>query len=278
MSQTDTSSASATSPDRDGKPVVVKVRGVDKIYRSGHELVYALKGIDLDIFQSEYLSIMGPSGSGKSTLFNMIGALDKPSNGEITVGAVSLPKLASRELSYFRCRHIGYVFQSYNLIQSLTALENVLLPLTFLGTPDAEAQARAAEVLDFVGLGDRMTHTPGQLSGGQQQRVAIARALANKPAILLADEPTANLDLKTGEMVIDIFKKLSVEHGVTIITATHDHKMLAVSDRIVDIDAGRVARIRAVKDMRIKTGKIVVDTPPSPPTAAGSGGGRSGGG
>jgi putative ABC transport system ATP-binding protein len=266
MSAATASPSSATAAS--GQNVIVSVRGVDKVYKSAHELVYALRGIDLDIFQGEYLSIMGPSGSGKSTLFNMIGALDRPSAGEITVGKVSLPKLGSGELAYFRCRHIGYVFQSYNLIQSLTALENVLLPLTFLGTPDAEAQARAEEVLRFVGLGDRMTHTPGQLSGGQQQRVAIARALANRPAILLADEPTANLDVNTGQMVIDIFKDLSTRFGVTIITATHDHKMLAVSDRIIDIKGGRVDRIRLVKDMNIRTGTIG-DTPPDADSSAG---------
>jgi putative ABC transport system ATP-binding protein len=235
---------------------IITVRGVDKIYRSGDEQVYALQGIDLDIHRGEYLAIMGPSGSGKSTLFNMIGALDRPSNGEITVGGVSLPKLTPAELSYFRGKHIGYVFQSYNLIPALTAEENVMLPMTFLGMGDSEARKRAQEVLDFVGLGHRYDHTPGQLSGGQQQRVAIARALANKPAILLADEPTANLDLKTGESVIAIFKDLSQQSGVTIISATHDHKMLAVSDRIVWIKAGRVDKIKRVADMRIETGDI----------------------
>jgi putative ABC transport system ATP-binding protein len=235
---------------------IVTVQGVDKIYRSGGEEVYALRGIDLVIEQGEYLAIMGPSGSGKSTLFNMIGALDRPSHGSIMVGPVSLPALRSRELAYFRCRHIGYVFQSYNLIASLTALENVMLPLTFLGTDDAAARRRAAEVLDFVGLGERMDHTPGQLSGGQQQRVAIARALANDPAILLADEPTANLDVHTGEMVIEIFTKLSRERGITVISATHDHKMLAVSDRIVWIKGGQVDKIRKVSEMHISTGSI----------------------
>jgi putative ABC transport system ATP-binding protein len=235
---------------------IVSVRGVDKIYKSGSELVYALKGIDIDVYQGEYLSIMGPSGSGKSTLFNMIGALDKPSNGEVTVGKVSLPRLSSRELSYFRCRHIGYVFQTYNLIPSLTALGNVLLPLQFLGVPDDEAGARAEEVLDFVGLKDRLDHTPDQLSGGQQQRVAIARALANNPAILLADEPTANLDVVTGEKIIEIFKQLSVEHGVTVISATHDHKMLAVSSRIVWIKLGQVDKIRRADELEIKVGTI----------------------
>jgi putative ABC transport system ATP-binding protein len=251
-----TSSTAAPSPVASAGERIVQVRGVDKIYKSGHELVYALRGIDLEIYQGEYLSIMGPSGSGKSTLFNMIGALDRPSNGEITVGSVSLPKLASRELSYFRCKHIGYVFQSYNLIQSLTALENVLLPLTFLGVEDAAAIARATEVLSFVGLADRLTHTPAELSGGQQQRVAIARALANQPSILLADEPTANLDVQNGAMVIEIFKNLSRTFGVTVITATHDHKMLAVSDRILWIKNGQVDRIRRVKDMDIRTGSI----------------------
>ncbi len=245
-----------SAPPGPPAPAIVSVRKLDKIYKSGGEKLYALKGIDLDIRRGEYLAIMGPSGSGKSTLFNMIGALDRPSAGEITVGGVSLPRLSSREIAFFRCRHIGYVFQSYNLIPALTALGNVLLPLTLLGTPEKEAQDRAVEVLTFVGLGERLDHTPGQLSGGQQQRVAIARALANRPTILLADEPTANLDVETGQHVIDIFKDLSVKQGVTIISATHDHKMLAVSDRIVDIAGGRVARIRETRTMHIRTGKI----------------------
>ena len=238
------------------KKVLVSASGVDKIYTLGEEKVYALKDIALDIYQGEFLSIMGPSGSGKSTLFNMIGALDKPSNGEITVGDVSLPKLSASKLSYFRCKHIGYVFQSYNLIPSLTALENVALPLTFLGEDDNFVKKRAEEVLDYVGLSDRITHRPMELSGGQQQRVAIARALANDPSIILADEPTANLDLNTGSDVIDLFSKLSREQGVTIITATHDHKMLAASDRIVWIKEGRVDRIEKVADMDIHTGSI----------------------
>ncbi len=236
--------------------ILVSVRGVDKIYKTGDEVVYALRGIDLDIFQGEYLSIMGPSGSGKSTLFNMIGALDKPSNGEILVGNVNLPKLSSLELSYFRCKHIGYVFQAYNLIDFLTAQENVSLPLIFLGYDERDAIDRANEVLTYVGLGERLTHTPGELSGGQQQRVAIARALANDPSIILADEPTANLDLNTGSQIIELFKKLTLDHGVTIITATHDHKMLAASDRIVWIDGGEVDKIQNVEDMQINVGHI----------------------
>lgn len=236
--------------------VLVSVRKVDKIYRKGDEEVYALNGVDLDIFRAEYLSIMGPSGSGKTTLFNMLGALDRPSNGEVLVENVSLPKLSSLELSYFRCKHIGYVFQTYNLIPWLSAMGNVTLPLTFLGVPEPEAEQRAKDVLETVGLGERLHHVPGEMSGGQQQRVAIARALANNPAIILADEPTANLDMKTGEEIIALLSDLCRHHGVTVITATHDHKMLASSDRIVWIEGGKVARIEKVSEMEIDVGSI----------------------
>jgi putative ABC transport system ATP-binding protein len=235
---------------------LISVRGVNKIYRLGDEEVYALRNIHLDIFRGEYVSIMGPSGSGKSTLFNMIGALDRPSGGEVMVGAVSLPDLTPSQLSYFRCKHIGYVFQSYNLIQSLTALDNVKLPITFLGHDEEFATKRATDVLEYVGLGDRITHRPLELSGGQQQRVAIARALANDPSILLADEPTANLDSKTGAACIEIFRKLSVDTGVTVVSATHDHKMLRTSDRIIWIKAGEVDRIDNVSDLDIKVGSV----------------------
>ena len=240
----------------DERDILVSVRGVDKVFRAGDEEVYALRGVDLDVVRGEYLSIMGPSGSGKTTLFNAIGALDRPTRGEIRIGDVSLPALASAELSYFRCRHIGYVFQTYNLIPFLSARENVALPLIFLGAGDDEARRRATEVLEYVGLGHRLGHKPGELSGGQQQRVAIARALANDPAILLADEPTANLDLDTGTHIIAIFKRLSVDFGTTVISATHDHKMLAQSDRIVWIKGGRVERIQNVADMKISVGAI----------------------
>jgi len=238
--------------------VLVSVRGVNKVFSKGEEKVYALRDVDLDVFRNEYLSIMGPSGSGKTTLFNMVGALDKPTSGEVRVGGVALPQLSSPELSYFRCKHIGYVFQTYNLIPWLTALGNVMLPLTFLGIPEAQATTRAKEVLDMVGLGHRLDHTPGECSGGQQQRIAIARALANDPAIILADEPTANLDQKTGEEIIILLSKLCKQEGVTVITATHDHKMLAASDRIVWIKGGRVDRIENVADMNINVGSINV--------------------
>jgi putative ABC transport system ATP-binding protein len=236
--------------------VLVSVRGIDRVYQTKGETVFALAGVDLDVYRGEYLSIMGPSGSGKSTLFNMVGALDNPTHGEVRVSNVSIASLSSAQRSYFRCRHIGYVFQSYNLIPFLTARENVALPQVFLGVEEKAAHARADEVLYYVGLGDRLTHRPAELSGGQQQRVAIARALANEPAILLADEPTGNLDLHTGEEIIKLFKKLSSDTGVTVICATHDHKMLAASDRIVWIAGGKIDKIQNVDVMEIRTGSI----------------------
>jgi putative ABC transport system ATP-binding protein len=240
----------------DNSEILISVRNLDKVYAKGDEKVYALKGINLDVYRQEYLSIMGPSGSGKTTLFNMVGALDKPSEGEVMVGGVSLPKLSSLELSYFRCKHIGYVFQTYNLIPWLTALGNVSLPLTFLGKTETDAEKRAKDVLGYVGLGHRLGHIPGELSGGQQQRVAIARALANDPSIILADEPTANLDMHTGEEIIGLLSKLCKDEGVTVITATHDHKMLAASHRIVWIKGGAVDRIQDVSKMEINVGSI----------------------
>jgi putative ABC transport system ATP-binding protein len=236
--------------------ILLSIRGIDRVYKTKGETVYALSGVDLDIYRGEYLSIMGPSGSGKSTLFNMVGALDTPTSGEVRVKDVRISSLSSLEKSYFRCRHIGYVFQSYNLIPFLTALENTALPQIFLGIEESEAHSRAAEVLTYVGLGDRLTHHPDELSGGQQQRVAIARALVNEPTILLADEPTGNLDLDTGKEIITLFKALSVDRGVTVISATHDHKMLAASDRIVWIADGKIEKIQEVSDMDIKVGSI----------------------
>ena len=236
--------------------VLISVRDLDKVYTKGDETVYALHGVGLDVYAEEYLSIMGPSGSGKTTLFNMVGALDKPTRGQVTVGGVSLPGLSSLELSYFRCKHIGYVFQTYNLIAWLTALGNVTLPLIFLGKSEEEATRRATEVLSYVGLDNRLHHTPAELSGGQQQRVAIARALANDPSIILADEPTANLDMHTGEEIIQLLSDLCRQEGVTVITATHDHKMLAASNRIVWIKGGSVDRIEDVASMNINVGRI----------------------
>jgi len=200
---------------------------------------------------------MGPSGSGKSTLFNMIGALDVPSAGAVKIGPLDLTELSSRQLAYVRNNYIGYIFQMYNLIPSLTALKNVSLPRVLSGVDTAEADRAATQCLERVGLGHRLHHRPDEMSGGQQQRVAIARALVNNPAIILADEPTANLDFKTGEEIIVILKDLSVKEGVTVVTATHDHKMLSNSDRVLWIRDGMVERIDKREDLDIDEGGIV---------------------
>ena len=236
--------------------VLIQIRGVRKEYDLGRTVVHALREINLDIYQGEYLSVMGPSGSGKSTLFNMIGALDRPTAGSITVAGVELTALPPRKLAHFRGNYIGYVFQSYNLLPAYDAVTNVAMPLLFSGKRPDEAAARAKEALIRVGLGERLTHRPDELSGGQQQRVGIARALANEPAIILADEPTANLDLHTGEEIIHLLRRLCREFGVTVITATHDHKMLDVSDRILWIEDGAIARLERREDVEISTGTV----------------------
>jgi len=236
--------------------VIIQCRGLTKLYRMGNTEVYALRDMDLDVHRGEYLSVMGPSGSGKSTLFNMIGALDRPSRGTVTIGGVDLTRQSSLRLAYIRNRHIGYIFQAFNLIPALTALRNVMLPLQFSGLGHKQAEARAVEVLTEVGLAHRLHHRPDELSGGQQQRVAIARALSMEPTIMLADEPTGNLDLHTGEEIINILRRLCDEHGVTVITATHDHKMLDKSDRILWIKDGKKDRLQKRADLEIRVGKV----------------------
>jgi len=242
--------------DAGARRVVVSARDVWKVYQMGSVETPALRGVSLDIFAGEYMSIMGPSGSGKSTLFNMIGGLDKPTSGKVFIDEVDIAQLDAFELAWLRCRKIGYVFQTFNLIPVMTCLENVMLPMVFAGLSSDDARDKAAGLLKLVGLGERLKHKPPQLSGGQQQRVACARALANDPAIVLADEPTGNLDLKTGEEIIELLHRLKAEHGVTIITATHDMKMLAVSDRVVWIRDGICDRIEERKDLEIKVGEI----------------------
>ncbi len=235
---------------------IIEVRDVCKTFKTGRGEVHALDGINLDVTEGEYLSVMGPSGSGKSTLFNMIGALDLPSSGTVEIGSIFLNQITDRQTAYFRSRHMGYIFQSYNLISSLTAHKNVALPAALAGATPAEAGQRAFEALEEVGLSDRCSHRPDELSGGQQQRVAIARAIVNRPTILLADEPTANLDLHTGEQIIVLLRELSRKFGVTVITATHDHAMLAVSDRVVWVADGKIERIANASELRIKVGNI----------------------
>jgi putative ABC transport system ATP-binding protein len=235
---------------------IVRVTGVTKHFRMGKVDVQALKGIDLAIEAGEYLSIMGPSGSGKSTLFNMIGGLDKPSSGKVFIDEVDISQLDAYELAWLRCRKIGYIFQTFNIIQVMTALENVTLPMIFAGMGNDAAVDKGMKLLELVGLADRFQHKPFELSGGQQQRVAVARALANDPAIILADEPTGNLDLSTGEEIIALLKQLSRQRKVTVISATHDFKMLNVSDRVVWIRDGRVDKIEERDELSISVGQI----------------------
>ena len=235
---------------------IVKAEGVRKAYQMGKQEVYALRGVDLEIAAGEYISIMGPSGSGKTTLFNMVGGLDTPSEGRVFIDGVDIAELDTRQLAWLRCRKIGYIFQTFNIIPVMTALENVTLPMVFAGTDPKEAQERGAGLLAKVGLGDRLGHKPYELSGGQQQRVAIARSMANDPAVILADEPTGNLDLKTGKDIIELLKAMNETANVTIITATHDMKMLSASDRIVWIRDGQVDRIEDRSQLNIEEGTI----------------------
>ena len=235
---------------------IVRVTDVTKVFKLGKIDVQALKGIDLEIVKGDYISIMGPSGSGKSTLFNMIGGLDKPTTGKVFIDEVDIAQLDAYELAWLRCRKIGYIFQTFNIIQVMTALENVTLPMVFAGLSNDAAVDKGMELLNLVGLGDRFSPKPFELSGGQQQRVAVARALANDPAIILADEPTGNLDLTTGEEIIALLKRLSQDRGVTVISATHDFKMLNVSDRVIWIRDGRVDKIENREELSISIGQI----------------------
>jgi len=236
--------------------ILIEARNVERAYVTGDTVVYALRGIDLAIYQGEYVSLMGPSGSGKTTFFNMVGALDFPTKGEVRIGGRDLKELSSAELAYLRCVNIGYIFQNYNLIEVLSAQQNIMLPMRLLGVPEKDAAAKAAELCERVGIGHRLHHLPTELSGGQQQRVAIARALANQPSLILADEPTGNLDSKTGLEIVNLLARLSSEDGVTVVSATHDHRMLNVSDRVVHLRDGRVERVVERKDLTINVGSI----------------------
>ena len=238
------------------KRTIVRVTDVTKSFRMGKIEVKALKGVSLEIAAGDYISIMGPSGSGKSTLFNMIGGLDKPSSGKVFIDEVDIAQLDAYELAWLRCRKIGYIFQTFNIIQVMTALENVTLPMIFAGKNNEAATEKGMELLHQVGLADRHHHKPFELSGGQQQRVAIARALANDPAIILADEPTGNLDLSTGEEIIALLKELSREHNVTVISATHDFKMLNVSDQVIWIRDGLIDKVEDRAELSISVGQV----------------------
>lgn len=218
---------------------VIKVRDLTKVYELGEISVHALRGVSLDIYPGEMVAIMGPSGSGKSTLMNMIGCLDSPSSGEYYLDGEEVSQLEDDALAAVRNKKIGFVFQKYNLLPRANAIENVELPLRYSDNP-ADMTARAKEMLIAVSLGDRMEHKPNELSGGQQQRVAIARALVNRPAIILADEPTGNLDSTSGKEIMYLLHKLNAEQGTTIVIVTHDAEVAAQAQRTIRLFDGKI--------------------------------------
>ena len=226
--------------------LVIKTEELVKVYEMGAEQVHALRGVNLEIRKGEYVAIMGPSGSGKSTLMNLIGCLDSPTSGKYWLAGRLVSDLDDDELAYIRNKEIGFVFQTFNLLPRATALHNVELPLIYNGTPADERIEKAKKALERVDLADRMQHKPNELSGGQRQRVAVARALVNNPSIVLADEPTGNLDSKTGEEIMALFENLH-RQGNTIILVTHENEIAQHAHRIIHIRDGRIASDEAVK-------------------------------
>ncbi|MEW5896893.1 MAG: ABC transporter ATP-binding protein [Nanoarchaeota archaeon] len=231
------------TPKRKSEKVLIELKDVWKTYRMGDISLDVLKSITLNILQGEFVAVQGPSGSGKSTLMNQIGLLDIPSRGRIVLGNIDISTLSESELAQLRGRTIGFVFQQFNLISTLTALENVILPMIFQDVPEEERAARGKALLTRVGLAERMGHRPTELSGGQQQRVAIARALVNNPEIILADEPTGNLDSKSGVQVLEILTQLHEKENKTIILVTHDAALVRYAHRIVRLKDGELVRI-----------------------------------
>ncbi|MBF8292522.1 MAG: ABC-type antimicrobial peptide transport system,ATPase component [Chloroflexi bacterium] len=223
---------------RNAEPMVIRIRGVTKVYHLGETTVHALRGVDFDVHRKEFIAIMGPSGSGKSTLMNVVGCLDQPSSGAYELDGIETSQLADDELAEIRNKKIGFVFQMFNLLPRTPAVEQVELPLVYSGAKDRRERAVAA--LESVGLGSRLNHKPSELSGGQQQRVAIARALVTNPAIILADEPTGNLDTRSSEEIMDLFQHLNQERGITIVFVTHEHEIAEHTRRVIHIRDGRI--------------------------------------
>ena len=220
---------------------IVDARGLVREYRMGEEIVHALRGVSLAVEEREYVAIVGPSGCGKSTLLNLLGVIDRPTSGELSIAGERVDRLSDARATEFRLRRIGFVFQRFYLMQALTARENVELPLAEAGMAGAERRDRALDLLDYVGLRKRERHRPSQLSGGEQQRVAIARALANRPALLLADEPTGELDARTGAEMIALFDRLNSD-GTTIVVVTHDEDLARAAKRIVHMRDGEIVK------------------------------------
>jgi len=218
---------------------ILQLRGITRDFKMGAQTVHVLKGIDLDIFKNQYVALMGPSGSGKSTLMNLLGCLDTPTEGSYELNGYDVSALDDNALAEIRNNEIGFVFQTFNLLPRSTALENVALPLVYAGWGKEERIARASEVLEQVGLGDRMDHKPNQLSGGQRQRVAVARALVNKPALILADEPTGNLDSKTSVEIMKLFDEIQAA-GNTVILVTHEEDIAQYAKRVIRLVDGNI--------------------------------------
>ena len=235
------------SPAAGGQDVVIRVEDVHKYYDLGETKVHALRGVSVQIVRSEFVAIMGASGSGKSTFMNIMGCLDKPSGGRYFLDGTDVSGLTKNDLAAIRNRKIGFVFQGFNLLSRTTALENVELPTLYSRVPKEERERRARTALELVGLSDRAGHFPSQLSGGQQQRVAIARALVNQPALLLADEPTGNLDSHTSVEIMDIFQKLNQERGITIVVVTHEHDIAQFAKRNLIFRDGKIRRDEVVE-------------------------------
>jgi putative ABC transport system ATP-binding protein len=230
--------------DDRGRKAVIDIRNITKIYKMGDIEVPALRGVSLQVYEGEFISIMGPSGSGKSTMLQILGALDQPTEGEYYLDGVDVAKLKDRDLAVIRNKKIGFVFQSFNLLKRTTAQRQVELPLIYAGSNDRAKRARAA--LESVGLGNRLNHLPSELSGGQQQRVAIARAIVNNPAIVLADEPTGNLDSRSGTEVLKIFQEMNRNHGITTVFVTHDTFVARHTDRVIMLRDGLVVADKPV--------------------------------
>ncbi len=236
--------------------LLIQMTDICKVYKMGTVEVPALCGVSLQIRRGELMAIMGPSGSGKSTLMNIIGCLDQPTSGHYALEGVDVSRLSDDQLAAIRNKKIGFVFQNFNLLRRTSALQNVELPLTYAGVSGAERRKRATAALEAVGLGHRLNHRPSELSGGEQQRVAIARALVNEPSIILADEPTGNLDTKSGREIVAIFQRLNMERGITVVFVTHDPEIARHTRRIVRLLDGKVVGDEPVADTRLAAEEV----------------------
>ncbi|GAB4525096.1 MAG: ABC transporter ATP-binding protein [Anaerolineae bacterium] len=225
--------------------IVILAENVERDLPLGKTTIHALRGVSMSIYQGELVGIVGPSGSGKSTLLGIIGGLDKPTRGRVEIDGIDITRMNEDQLTEIRNEKIGFIFQFFNLIPTLTALENVALPIQFARKTTYNPNKRAKELLDMLGLGDRLRHRPSELSGGQQQRVAIARALANNPPLLLADEPTGNLDTESGTVVLDALKTIQRESGTTIVIVTHDRALAETTDRVLTLVDGQIVETHA---------------------------------